>query len=117
MPEPGLYYGIDSVFDSRYRRFWPIESPGNHPQRSKPRVVPGDIVHWNKTDRTHWSEAEMRKTTGLVLMVRWCLADWIYNPNKKTELMPEALVLWNDGETTNTSHECLVKLDEKERSQ
>lgn len=51
------------------------------------------------------------KHVGLVLMTRWVLADWDRFDKKEPKVFPEALILWGDGETTNTSQSCLKVIE------
>lgn len=64
------------------------------------------------------------KWTGVVLLTRWVWADWAdrdialgragCKKLKKRMIYPEALILWEDNDTTNTSQSCLKKLKLKD---
>lgn len=110
LPSPDVYYGISGITDSRYRRYWPIESPGDFKIRHVPTVSPGDIVKWKP--EVPGSQLFETKTLGLVLASRWCRADWI--SNREEFLIPEAFILWNDGDTTNSEHGSLILFDSEE---
>lgn len=96
-----------------YRDRWPIASPPPEWERSdEPTVKPGDLVafkvHPDDGLAEGWYTPIWRnKRIGLVLMTRWVLADWMRHDKKEPKLYPEALILWGDGETTNTSQSCL----------
>lgn len=99
-----------------YRSAWPIAEPPDRWERGcEPTLKPGDLVGWVKHPdsdlREGWYTPAWRdKHVGLVLMTRWVLADWLNYDRKDLKLYPEALILWGDGDTTNTSHQCLKVL-------
>lgn len=88
------------------------EKPPLKARGDKPFLKPGDLVQWQKDPsvRGRWFD---EKIVGTVLEARWCLADWMRNEGKEVEYYAEAVILWNDGETSNTSQGCLVKITEK----
>ena len=96
-----------------FRAAWPIEEPPPLFQRScDPTLRPGDLVCWVEHPdaklKDGWYTPIWRdKHVGLVLMTRWVLADWDKFDKKEPKIYPEALILWGDGETTNTSQSCL----------
>jgi len=98
------------------RTAWPIDAPTPLFQRSgDPTLKPGDLVGWvehpdAKLKNGWYTPMWKDKHTGLVLMTRWVLADWMRWDRKEPTLYPEALILWGDGGTTNTSHACLKVL-------
>ena len=98
------------------RTAWPIDDPPLEQERScEPTLKPGDLVGWVEHPdaklKDGWYTPIWRdKHVGLVLMTRWVLADWIRHDKKEPKLFPEALILWGDGGTTNTSHPCLKVL-------
>jgi hypothetical protein len=100
------YEGMDGI---PYRRFWPIDSPprDEFEVTAEPSINPGDLVVWGDDTESSLFRGLDRKRIGIVLMSRWVLADWIYVENQAPKIMPECLVLWDDGEKTNTSHVCL----------
>ena len=75
--------------------------------RGAPHLNVGDLVTWN-TSIAH----VLTQVVGTVLEVRWCLADWMILDEKEIDYFPEAVVMWNDGATTNTSQNCLTKNEE-----
>ena len=85
-----------------YRRNWPIDLPplDEFDALGEPSLHPGDLVTWSRTGITG-------KNVGLVLMTRWTLGDWLFDKGVTPRIIPEAQVMWNDGETTNTSHPSL----------
>lgn len=99
-----------------YRTSWPIsEPPGEWFRADEPTIKPGDLVSWKKHPDADlapgwFTPAFRNKHVGLVLMTRWVLADWDRIDKKEPKIFPEALVLWGDGETTNTSQSCLKVL-------
>ena len=98
------------------RTAWPIDDPPLEQERScEPTLKPGDLVGWVEHPdaklKDGWYTPIWRdKHVGLVLMTRWVLADWDKFDKKEPKLFPEALILWGDGGTTNTSHPCLKVL-------
>lgn len=101
---------------AHYKSAWPIDDPpSNFHRRDEPTLNPGDLVGWVKHPdadlKEGWYTPMWRdKHNGLVLMTRWVVADWLSHEGKEPDLFPEALILWNDGDTTNTSQACLQKL-------
>lgn len=94
-------------------RWLPInEKPPLKTRGGKPFLKKGDLVQWQKdpSARGRWFD---EKTVGTVLEARWCLADWMRSEGKEVDYYPEAVILWNDGDTSNTSQNCLVKITEK----
>jgi hypothetical protein len=98
-----------------YRSAWPIAEPPDSWKRSdEPTLKPGDLVGWVKHPdadlREGWyTPVWQSKHVGFVLMTRWVLPE-MHHDEKEPELYPEALILWGDGDTTNTSHQCLEVL-------
>lgn len=96
-----------------HRTAWPISSPPPGWERScEPTLKPGDLIGWVRHPDADledgWYTPMWRnKHVGLVLMTRWVLADWDRFDKKEPKVFPEALVLWGDDETTNTSQSCL----------
>jgi hypothetical protein len=103
-----------------YRTAWPISSPPDEWLRSgEPTIQPGDLVGWIKHPdadlKEGWYTPAFRdKHVGLVLMTRWILADWMRFDGKAATLVPEACILWGDGDVTNTSHSCLKVFNREE---
>lgn len=101
-----------------YRTAWPIDAPPPDVQRScEPNLRPGDLVGWVEHPDSRLADGWYTpmwkdKHTGLVLLTRWVLADWAHHDKKDPKLYPEALILWGDGGTTNTSHPCLKVLND-----
>ena len=101
-----------------YRTAWPIDTPSPLFQRScEPTLQPGDLISWMKHPDAGlmdgWYTPRWRdKHVGLVLMTRWVLADWLAHEGKEMKIFPEALILWGDGETTNTSQSLLKVLND-----
>lgn len=69
----------------------------------------GDLVSWEKHPDDGYGKSRMfeNKRTGIVIATRWVLCDWMKPKKESLSLLPEALILWEDGETTNTTHGCL----------
>jgi len=101
-----------------YRTAWPIDAPPPDVQRScEPSLKPGDLVGWVEHPDSRLADGWYTpiwkdKHTGLVLLTRWALTDWAHHDKKDPKLYPEALILWGDGGTTNTSHPCLKVLND-----
>jgi hypothetical protein len=101
-----------------YRTSWPIGEPPSDWERSDdPTLKPGDLVGWKVHPDAGlspgWYTPAFRdKHIGLVLMTRWVLADWVRFDKKDPKIFPEALVLWGDGDTTNTNQSCLRLLND-----
>ncbi len=100
-----------------HRTAWPISSPPPGWERScEPTLKPGDLICWTRHPdadlKEGWYTPMWRnKHVGLVLMTRWVLADWDRFDKKEPKVFPEALILWGDGETTNTSQPCLKVIE------
>lgn len=117
LPDTDIYYDKDEYSWRRPRRHWPINEPDmTLTCHGAPSIEPGDVVVWKQhpddtedTSRVFYSPFYMNKTVGLVLLTRWTRMDWGTEEEVNT-LYPEALVLWEDGDTTNTSHPCLERL-------
>lgn len=118
LPDLDRYYDRDTNYRHACinRRYWPIDEPDTgYAMRGAPSVLPGDIVTWDRHpddtqgDRIYYSPFYVNKTVGLVLLTRWTLMDWA-DYEEREKLYPEALILWEDGDTTNTSHACLKRL-------
>ena len=93
-----------------YRRHWPMDTPTNKfPITSGPSLRAGDLVSWEKHPDDGYGKSRMfeNKRTGIVIATRWVLCDWMKPKKESLSLLPEALILWEDGETTNTTHGCL----------
>ena len=78
-------------------------------------MMPGQLVQWVKHPDTDaepgwYTPHYVNKHVGIVLKTRWTLADWLSYENKDPTIYPEALILWADGETTNTSHSAICDL-------
>ena len=80
-------------------------------------LLAGDLVVWKPQIRNdvrgrHYAS----KIVGTVVESRWSLRDWdepgIERTRESSEYYPEAVVMWCDGETTNTSQDCLDKVME-----
>ena len=95
------------------RTAWPIDAPPPERARScEPTLKSGDLVEWiqhpDASLKDGWYTPMWKdKHVGLVLLTRWILADWVRWDRKQPKLYPEALVLWGDGGTTNTSQSLL----------
>jgi hypothetical protein len=87
------------------------EKPPLKTRGGKPFLKKGDLVQWQKYPSI--ARCPDEKIVGTVLEVRWCLADWMRSEGKEVDYYPEAVILWNDGDTSNTSQNCLVKITEK----
>lgn len=97
-------------------RWLPIEEKTPVPNRGEPHLIPGNLVTWaDHLFETTSAKYYHNKRVGTVLECRWCLADWMRTEGKEVDYFPEAVVLWNDGETTNTSQACLIKISEDEK--
>lgn len=83
------------------------------PSRGKPKLKDGDIVTWRNSD-SWFAQRFGRNPVGLVLDSRWMLVDWddkgTTNNVKKWTYIPEAAILWCNGELTNSSHGALRKI-------
>ena len=116
IPTDGLYDGSESLSSFHDRRNWPINDPPSIYQKSgEPTVMPGQLVQWVKHPDTDaepgwYTPHYVNKHVGIVLKTRWTLADWVPYDNKDPTIYPEALILWADGETTNTSHSAICDL-------
>lgn len=98
--------------ETGYPRWLPIhEKPPLKARGDKPFLKKGDLVQWPGAPGLlgRWFD---EKTVGTVLEARWCLADWMRHEGREVHYYPEAVILWNDGDTSNTSQACLVKITE-----
>lgn len=121
LPQLDDYYDkLDYRRSRAPRRHWPIDEPDRSYRLVEvPTVAPGDLVRWQthpdegvkQSARTLYSPFYVNKTVGLILLTRWTRMDW-GNEAEAQNVYPEALVLWEDGDTTNTSHACLTRLGE-----
>ena len=113
VPDLESYEQRETWRQSVYRAAWPIEEPPSLFQRScDPTLRPGDLVGWvehpdAKLKDGWYTPIWCDKHVGFVLMTRWVLADWDKFDKKEPKIYPEALILWGDGGTTNTSQSCL----------
>lgn len=113
VPDLETYEQREEWRQRTYRTCWPIDDPPEDWERScEPTLKPGDLVGWVRHPDADlspgWYTPIWRdKHVGLVLMTRWVLADWMRHDKEDPKLYPEALILWGDGETTNTSQSCL----------
>lgn len=116
VPDLESYEQREEWRQSLYRTAWPIgEPPSEWKRADEPTVKPGDLVGWKKHPdadlKPGWYTPVWRdKHIGLVLMTRWVLADWDKFYKGEPKIYPEALILWGDGGTTNTSQACLKVL-------
>lgn len=83
------------------------------PHRGEPKLKIGDLVVWYKND-SWFAQRFGHNPVGLVLDSRWMLMDW---DNKgcttdtiKWSYAPEAVILWSNGELTNSSQSAVRKL-------
>lgn len=117
IPTDGVYDGSERLSEYHERRQWPIGEPSTlYECVGVPSLVPGQLIQWvkhpNADMESGWHVPHYeRKHVGLVLKTRWVLADWMRYDKKEPKLYPEALILWADGETTNTSHEGLRAIE------
>ena len=83
------------------------------PHTGKPRVKVGDLVTWYNED-SGWAHRFGKNAVGLVLDSRWMLRDWdergSVTDTRKWSYIPEAAIMWSNGELTNTSHGAVKKL-------
>jgi len=110
IPNDSEYDGSELLSPYHERRNWPIhDPPGIYEISEQPIVTPGQLVEWIKHPdadaKPGWYTPHyVNKHVGLILKTRWVLADWMRYDKKEPKLYPEALILWGDGEMTNTSH-------------
>lgn len=101
-----------------YLRYVRIDEKPPARTREKSTLLAGDLVVWKPDVGTDFNRRPyyMNKVIGTVVESRWTLMDWDASPHERTrensEYYPEAVVMWNDGETTNTSQNCLDKVTE-----
>jgi hypothetical protein len=99
------------------RTAWPIDDPPpGREMSSKPKLKSGDLVEWvqhpDSSLKDGWYTPMWKdKHVGLVLLTRWVLSDWVRWDRKQPKLYPEALILWGDGGTTNTSQSLLRAIE------
>jgi hypothetical protein len=83
------------------------------PHTGKPRFKVGDLVTWS-TRNVWWINRFGENPVGLVLDSRWMLRDWdereSVTDTRKWIYIPEAAIMWSNGELTNTSHNAVKKL-------
>jgi hypothetical protein len=92
-------------------RYYPINVKPPLPTRGRPTLKPGDIVKW-KTE-PWWTHKDV---VGTVIRTRWTLMDWATDflvANGK--FYPEAQILWCNGETTNTHHLAVKRMNMSEK--
>ena len=117
IPPDGLYHGTELLSPYHERRNWPIsDPPACYDIRSQPTITPGQLVQWIRHPDTDlkpgwFTPHYVNKHFGIVLKTRWVLDDWVRYDNKEPALYPEALILWADGDTTNTSHGALCAVE------
>lgn len=96
---------------SRLPRILPIsETPPvkYKPEKDAVKIKLGDLVVWKdikKDSSDDWFYKDRK--CGIVLDVRWALCDWIRIPEDSIEYYAEAVVLWDNRDTTQTSVEAL----------
>lgn len=97
----------------------PIEGVTPLPVRYKPIVFPGELVRWSVPqgfDPYYYSMSLGPRARGLVIETRWTLVDWYDMKEEDFHYCPESVVLWNDGQVTQ-SHHAALKLTSRPRSQ
>lgn len=106
----------DSLIDpyedpkSPYCRFWSIDQKPPFKTFEDPSIFTGEVVVWKEHPDAKlapgWFTPMWRnKLVGLVIGTRWVKVDW--DQSKEFYCVPEAIIRWNDGETTNTSQSLL----------
>jgi hypothetical protein len=117
IPTNAVYDGSERLSEYHERRHWPIQAPTElYEHASAASLSPGQLVQWvmhpNADMEAGWNvPLYTNKCVGLVIKTRWVLADWMRHDKKEPKLYPEALILWADGETTNTSHGALCAIE------
>jgi len=120
MNELSMHLDVYDNTQYGYPRRVPID------QTSKLRLVPsgkptlkaGDLVTWRNGD-SGWAHRFGVNPVGLILDSRWMLRDWdergsVTDP-RKWSYVPEAAILWSNGELTNTTHNAVKKLGSQQR--
>lgn len=117
IPTDGEYDGSVRLSEYHERRNWPIGAPSVlYECMGAASLSPGQLVQWDRHPNADmeagWHVPHYtNKHLGLVLKTRWVLANRGRYDKKEPKLYPEALILWGDGETTNTSHEALRAIE------
>jgi hypothetical protein len=122
IPEPDDYYQTNKEYSDAHRSAWPIDVDSGLSFTQDVTVNPGDLVSWIDHPDNDMSRGKllalrsmfyMNKTVGIVLRVRWrrlIVSAYPDEPEREC-VYPEALVLWEDGGTTDTSHSMLKQLE------
>jgi hypothetical protein len=95
---------------SPYCRFWPIDEKPPFKTFDEPSILLGEVVLWKEHPDANlkpgwYTPFWKNKHMGLVIGTRWVKVDW--DQSRDFYCVPEAVVRWNDGETTNTSQSLL----------
>jgi len=104
-----------------YPRRIPLnKTPPLKATRQRPKLRVGDLVAWS--GNSWFAQRFGVGATGIVLDVRWMLADWnskgVTCSIDEWQYIPEACILWCNGELTNTSFGAVERLSrKKEKSQ
>ena len=130
IPHPDDYYQTNKEYKASFRSAWPIEEDPGLISTIEVSVSPGDLVTWIDHPDNDMGKGKMlalrslyfqNKTVGVVLRTRWRVYPVSSYSNLSDEgagrptenVYPEALVLWEDGGTTDTSHAMLKQLEEE----
>jgi len=87
----------------------PITSPAPYSIAFEPTLSVGDLVTLTSAQRSHRQSAQLwrNKNVAVVQEVFWAACDWgeegTILDKDEWKSVPAAILLWNDGETTNTS--------------
>jgi hypothetical protein len=89
----------------------PLETHGVH------SVSPGDLVVWNvrnDTNPRYYSPRLGERACGIVLETRWSIVDW--SASGTHHYAPEAAIMWNDGQFTNSHQSTIRKVTARMRT-
>ena len=93
----------------------PAELP--HPCAEEIKYKIGDLLKFTAASTQSFRTAPFwkNKKVALVKAIRWAVIDWHTPPSisggsrGEPYLVPEYILLWNDGRETNTSQKCLER--------
>jgi hypothetical protein len=111
---------FDTLLDKEpHATRWAVTGPRKVPIKdrpplevqSEPSVAVGDLVVWNiakNTNPRHYSPRMGRKASGIVLETHWAIMDYV--EIKTPYYVPEATIMWSDGQLTNSHHSTLKRV-------